>query len=98
MSNSALHVIATMTAHPDKVEEVKAILLGLIAPTRQEAGCIAYQLLHNRADPSDFILDEEWTSNEALDQHLESPHIAAALPRLEPLVANISIQRYDLIA
>ena len=36
-------------ALPDKVEELKAILLGLIEPTRLEAGVIKYELLQNQS-------------------------------------------------
>lgn len=98
MPSQTLHVIATITARPDTVEEVRAILLSLIEPTHQEDCCIAYQLLHNRSDPTDFILDEEWTSEAGLDAHLQTPHITAAIPKLEPLVTKLEIKRYDLLA
>jgi quinol monooxygenase YgiN len=62
-------------AIPNKVEELKAILLGLIEPTRLEAGVIKYELLQNQSEPTDFTFVEEWESTAALDTHLASPHV-----------------------
>lgn len=96
---STLRVVARFVARPDAIDEIKAILEGLIAPTRQEAGCIRYDLLHNEADSTDFVFDEEWASDAALDRHLETPHIQAALPKLsERVAAPVDIRRYRLVA
>jgi hypothetical protein len=56
MSKTRVRVVARVVAVPDKVEEVKSILLGLIEPTRQEEGCIVYELLQNQKDPKRFYL------------------------------------------
>ncbi|MBD2495732.1 putative quinol monooxygenase [Nostoc sp. FACHB-280] len=99
MSNQTLRVVARLIALPDKVEELKALLLSIIEPTRQEAGVISYELLQNQSDPTDFTFVEEWTSAEALDTHLNSPHLQAALVKLEGLVATApDIRRYNLLA
>lgn len=60
MANETVRVVARMTARPEKIEELKVLLSGLIDPTRREKGCISYQLLQNRADPTDFTFIEEW--------------------------------------
>lgn len=99
MTTQTLRVVARLIALPDKVEELKVVLLGLIEPTRQEAGAIKYELLQNQSDPTDFTFVEEWVSGEALDNHLASPHIQAALPKLEGLIAAPpDIRRYNLLA
>ena len=59
-------------AIPNKVEELKAILLGLIEPTRLEAGVIKYELLQNQSQPTDFTFVQEWEGAAALDTHLAS--------------------------
>lgn len=95
----SLRVVAHITALPGAIEETKAMLLGLIAPTRQEAGCISYQLHVNNANPAEFTFIEEWSDDAALDQHLATPHLAAALARIpELLAAPPDIRRYSLIA
>ncbi|MCC5636382.1 antibiotic biosynthesis monooxygenase [Nostoc sp. CHAB 5844] len=99
MSNQTTRVVARLIALPDKVEELKTVLLELIEPTRQEVGAIKYELLQNQSDPIDFTFVEEWTSNEALDTHLNSPHLQAAVAKLEGLVAAApDIRRYYLLA
>lgn len=99
MASDSLRVVATITALPDKAEEPKSILLGLIAPTRGEAGCIGYQLLQNNSDPSDFVFVEEWTSDAALDQHMTTPHLQDAVTSAQSLFAKApDIRRYSVLA
>ncbi|PMB08191.1 antibiotic biosynthesis monooxygenase [Fischerella thermalis CCMEE 5282] len=96
---NTIRVIARITAQPEKVEDIKAVLLEIIEPTRQENGCIKYELLQNQSDPTEFTFVEEWTSNDALDAHLASAHIQTAAAKLQDLVADeIDIRRYTLLA
>lgn len=95
--NTTLRVVARITALPDRVEPLKAVLSELVEPTRREAGCIQYELLQNRADPADFTFVETWESEAALETHLASAHIKAATEKLPGLVAAPpDIRRYDL--
>ena len=99
MTNKTIRVVARLIALPGKVEALKAVLLELIEPTRQEAGCIKYELLQNDSDPTDFTFVEEWASHEALDTHLVSDHLKTAAAKLEGLVAaQADIRRYNLLA
>ncbi|HAX86686.1 MAG TPA: antibiotic biosynthesis monooxygenase [Cyanobacteria bacterium UBA11370] len=98
MSNPTVRVVARLVALPEKVEELKAVLSGLIEPTRVEDGCIQYELYQNQADPTDFTFVEEWASSAALDAHLQSTHIQEAIQQLEGLVgAAPDIRRYDKV-
>jgi quinol monooxygenase YgiN len=98
MPNQTLRVIARMIARPDKVEELRQLLMGLPGPTRQEAGCISYECLQNRVDMADFTFVEEWQNDEALDAHLQTPHLQYALSKLPSLVATEpDIRRYSLL-
>lgn len=99
MSKPTLRVVARLTANPDKVAELKSLLLSIIEPTRQEQGCIKYELLQNQVDPTDFTFVEEWESAALLEQHLASNHLQAAVQKLEGLaVAPPDIRRYELLA
>lgn len=99
MTNQTIRVVARITALPDKVETLKTVLLTLIEPTRQEPGAIRYELLQNKSDSTVFTFVEEWESEPALDVHLNSPHIQAALVQLNGLVAAApDIGLYYLIA
>lgn len=70
-----LSIVAITKAKPESVDIVKAELLKLIDPTRQEVGCIQYNLHQDNNDPSVFIFYEQWQSLELLQQHLQSAHI-----------------------
>lgn len=97
--SKTIRVVARVIALPDKVEAVKSILIGLIEPTRQEEGCITYELLQNYQAPTDFTFVEEWDTQALLDAHLASAHIAQAKSQLSGLVATEpDIRVYQLIA
>jgi quinol monooxygenase YgiN len=94
-----MKVILRLAAKPDKVEELKAILTSLVAPTRKEAGCLSYEIFQNRADPCDFTFVEEWASDAALDAHWATAHVQDALARGVPLLAaEPDNRRYRKIA
>jgi quinol monooxygenase YgiN len=95
----SLRVVARTTAKPDTTGQVRKILLGLIAPTRAEEGCLVYELLENCADPTDFTFVEEWASDAAFERHHTTEHIRSAFPKLQALVAvPPDIRTYSLIA
>ena len=86
--STPLTVIAAFQALPGKEEELRIVLNGLIAPTRQEKGCLNYDLHRSTDDSSKFLFHENWTDKAALDAHLQSPHIKALLPRAAELCAS----------
>ena len=94
-----LRVVAHLTAKADKIEETRAALQTLIDPTCAEEGCIRYELMQNNAEPTDFAFVEEWSSNEALDLHLQTDHIKLVVSKAEELLAAPpDIRRYTLLA
>ncbi|HEY9668235.1 MAG TPA: putative quinol monooxygenase [Coleofasciculaceae cyanobacterium] len=99
MSQTTIRVVARVVALPDQVEGMKSVLMGIIEPTRQEEGCIVYELLQNQEDPTDFTFVEEWESQELLDKHLSSAHLIEAAVQLNGLVAaEPDIRIYQLLA
>lgn len=94
-----IHVVARFVAIPNKVEELKAILVGLIEPTRLEAGVIKYELLQNQSDPTDFTFVQEWEGAAALDTHLASVREQVPMVKLEGLIAAPpDIRHYSILA
>ena len=99
MSAKIITVVATFQVRPGKETELKNILIGLVAPTRKEAGCLNYDLHASPEDPAKFLFHENWTSKAHLDAHLQSPHIKALLPRVPELaVAMPEIKIWEKIA
>lgn len=98
MSAIPLRVVARIKAQPEKVFEVRELLSGLVEPTRKESGCVSYELLQNREDPTDFTFVEEWESDAALASHAVSDHIKATRLRLGPVVAEApDIRTYSVV-
>ena len=92
-------VVATFQAKPGQEAELKKALVGLVAPTRREAGCINYDLHALPEDPAKFLFHENWTSQAHLDAHLQSTPITSLLPRVGELcVAMPDVQIWEKIA
>ena len=85
MSAKTITVVAAFQARAGREAELKTALIGLVAPTRKEAGCINYDLHASPEDPAKFLFHENWTSQAHLDAHLQSAHIKALLPRVDEL-------------
>jgi quinol monooxygenase YgiN len=74
------------------------LLSALVEPTRREAGCLLYELLQSKSDPTDFTFVEEWESDEALDAHAISQHLKNVTAGLAGLIAApADVRRYALI-
>ena len=97
MPANPLRVVARIKAKPETVGKVRQLLCGLVEPTRKESGCISYELLQNREDPTDFTFVEEWESDAALASHAASDHLKAIGPRLQPVVESVPDIRTYLV-
>ena len=84
-------VVATFEARPGKETELKQLLLGLLAPTRKEAGCLNYDLHISPDHPAKFLFHENWTSKELLDAQLS----AEAIPALRELAERFKEISWD---
>ena len=93
-----LTVVAEMVARPGKEDELKRELLRLVEPTRREEGCLQYDLHVATDNPGRFVFYENWTSREALDKHLQSPHLKAFGAISKELREDPSIVTYTRIA
>jgi quinol monooxygenase YgiN len=99
MAKTITHIITRITALPGQEDKLKALLLELIEPTRQEAGCIRYNLLQSCVTPTEFTLLEEWESKELFEAHLDSAHVQEAfLEGGQLLVAPPEIRHYHFLA
>ena len=81
-----LTVIAHVCAKPGHEARVHEILMGLVAPTRAEQGCIDYDLHVSNANPAEFVFYENWVTEAHLDTHSRSAHIQSAREQMEGLL------------
>ena len=83
-----LDVIALIPAKPGSEDVVRDALVTLVAATRQEEGCVSYDLHESQAAPGTFVTVEVWRDQAALDGHMGTPHIAAAFAAVGDHVAG----------
>lgn len=86
-----LTVVAHITAKADQVDFVKAELEKLMGPTRQEAGCVQYDLHQDNDNPAHFMYFENWESRELWQQHMQSEHLLAYRAATESAVADFAL-------
>ncbi|MEO6886250.1 MAG: putative quinol monooxygenase [Jatrophihabitantaceae bacterium] len=75
---SEISTVAIITAKPGSAEQVEQALQTLAEGTHAEEGCLHYSLHRGLQDPNVFVTIEKWRSQEDLDTHAKSAHIAAA--------------------
>ena len=75
MSDQKVDVVAHLHAKPGKEADLRRVLESFVAPTRQEEGCLRYDLFVDLDHPNKFTFIEEWASRAALIKHGESNHI-----------------------
>lgn len=91
-----LQVVAVITAKPGSEDVVEGALRDLASVSREEEGCLSYELNRSAADGAVFVTVERWREQADLDAHLQTPHLQTALqvagehlaapPTIHPLV------------
>ncbi|AOW95186.1 antibiotic biosynthesis monooxygenase [Rhodococcus sp. WMMA185] len=75
---SDLRVVATIPAKPGSEDTVRDGLSSLAAESRNEEGCVSYELFESGSQPGTFVIVEVWASQAAIDAHMKSPHFQSA--------------------
>src|SRR5271169_788939 len=82
-----VRVIARSVARKGKEDQLRALLQGMLTPTRAEPGCRLYELYESDSRGR-FYFYEEWESQTALDQHVATPHFMHLEQGIGELVAE----------
>ena len=77
-------------------EDVLAINNELVAKSRQDEGCLGYELFQSTTDHKVFMFCESWENTEALSKHSKAPHFTSAIPALGALAADgMKAERFE---
>lgn len=69
------------------IEKVRGLLAQAAALSRQEEGCLRFEVYHSNSDNSRFLLHERWESTAALDKHrTQQAYTTIYQPQVLPLV------------
>ena len=95
-----IRVVAVITAHPGRREELLAIFRANVPNVRAEKGCIEYAGHVDAADigpfqakfgPDAFVVLESWESPQALRDHIATPHMKPYAEKTRALIASRAI-------
>ena len=75
-------VVAVCFVKKHCVDEFIKTAAGLVAETKKEAGCMAYDLYQDINCDQRLTFIECWESQEHLDAHIQSPHFKNIFPAL----------------
>ena len=64
----------TFVAKEGHTEQLKHLLEAMVVPSRDEEGCLKYNIYQIEHEPTRFIVIEAWENEDALDGHKESKH------------------------
>lgn len=71
---SPLYLIAEIHPNPSKLAQAKAAFADLIHHTKQEEGCILYDLIASE-ESAVWLMVEKWSSREAWEAHMRQDHV-----------------------
>ena len=96
-----IHVIATIEIAPGRREDFLAVFQELVPDVQAEQGCIEYgpavdlaTSIGDSPSPRENVVTviEKWDSVEALQAHLEAPHMARYRRTVKDIVLGVSIR------
>ncbi|KVM47027.1 antibiotic biosynthesis monooxygenase [Burkholderia ubonensis] len=85
-------VVALIVARPGEEEKLRAVLEGIVEPTRSEPGALQYDLHRDLKEPVRFVIVERWASEAALAAHAGSAHIRAYRDAAADWIASSEIR------
>lgn len=86
-----IKIMAILTARPGQGEALRALLDGMIAPSRAEPGNLRYDLWADQAAPDRFALDELYRDKAAIEAHRASPHFQNYLSHINDLADRVAL-------
>jgi len=81
-------------------EELAILLTNLVEPTREEPGCLEYELNSSQETPGTFLFYEKFACQTALDEHVKSRHFQNFLKQRDKNdpIAKQTVVRWSLLA
>jgi quinol monooxygenase YgiN len=69
-------VVGRVVTDAARRQELESIGQALARASRAEEGCLSYRLYEDTENENEFVFVEEWDSQQALERHFATPHIA----------------------
>ncbi|HTW69611.1 MAG TPA: putative quinol monooxygenase [Acetobacteraceae bacterium] len=86
MPPTELFIFARFHAHHGQDKMVADALRTVIAPTREEPGCLAINAFQSVRDSRLFYIHSRWVDEAAFETHATLPHTVVFLERVQGLI------------
>ncbi|SDN82435.1 putative quinol monooxygenase [Pseudomonas jinjuensis] len=95
---SIIAITARLVIEPTRIDEYLAAAAEIAIPhTRAEAGCRLYAFARDIELPNVVWISEEWESDAALGQHLQSDHITRFLQKVADIqLLDMDVRKYSV--
>ena len=90
MSNP-VKIVAILTAKPGKADALKALIDGMVGPSRAEPGNLRYDVWREKAEPNRLVLDELYASDEAVAAHRAAPHFLDYVSKIGDIADRVAL-------
>lgn len=89
-------LIAHVSIKPECVAEFFELANGMLAPSREEDACIAYDFFCKPENPSTLVFVEEWADRDGLEAHFQTPHFQEFSKKTGALTNKVDISIYHV--
>jgi quinol monooxygenase YgiN len=86
-----LTILAQIHVVPGKEEALIAEMHKLIAATKQEAGCLQYDMHRDNENPGFIMFYENWETRALWLDHMNAPHLAAYNTATEGWIESLTL-------
>ncbi len=87
----------TFIAKDENIAELKALLKTMVEPSKNEVGCLLYDIFQVKSEPKKFIVIESWENNDALEGHKHSAHYKYYKENFEQYCAHKSSDDLEIL-
>ncbi|WP_342316870.1 putative quinol monooxygenase [Lysobacter sp. FW306-1B-D06B] len=88
--------VAYFTAKPGRSRDLGDELLGLVAPSREEEGCLRYEIHQSNDVPDVWMVIEDWRHHSDFDLHMSTRYVKAFMAKVADLcVEDVEICGYQ---
>ena len=79
-------IFARFHARPGHEAAVAETLRGVLAPSREEPGCLSIHAFRSIRDPQLFYIHSRWRDEAAFENHAGLPHTMRFVECVQPLI------------
>jgi quinol monooxygenase YgiN len=79
-------IFARFHARPGHENAVAQALLDVVAPSREEPGCLSIHAFRSTRDSRLFYVHSRWRDEATFENHAGLPHTVRFVGRVEPLI------------